>query len=132
MKKFEIDGDVFLLMTKDEAKTLYNALVSTNEELKIVVRTGQSKEVVTETDGIICEEARKNLNPLRYALGDINPMADLAKKYAQPCVYNNDTEGYAEIEALDDKMEWPLFLDELAKYGLTCNYSTTYDTFTIG
>ena len=131
MKKFEKDGDVILLMTKNEAKTLYNALVSTNEELKIVVRTGQGKEVVTETDGIICAEAQKGLNPLRYALGDINPMAELAKKYAHPEVYDNDTEGYSEIEALGED-DWQSFLDELAHYGLTCSYCNAYDTFTIG
>lgn len=132
MKKFEKDGDVILLMTKNEATDLYKTLVAANEELRIVVAAGKGTECVTECDGTICAETQKGLNPLRYALGDINPMADLAKKYAHPEVYDNDTEGYAEIDALDEKLEWPLFLDELAKYGLNCNYSTTYDTFTIG
>lgn len=131
MKKFEKDGDVILLMTKDEATDLYKTLAATNEELRIVVATGKGTECVTECDGTICAEAQKGLNPLRYALGDINPMAELAKKYAHPEVYNNGTEGYIEIDALGED-DWQSFLDELAHYGLTCSYCNACDTFTIG
>ena len=131
MKKFEDNEHVILLMTKKEATNLYNALVNTNTELDIVIKSGNGKECVTETDSTIAKECIKGIKALRYTLGDINPIAKMAKDYAYPKVYDNDTNGYDEIEALDEN-DFQMFCDELAKFGFTCIYNNSYDTFTIG
>lgn len=131
MKKFEDKDTVILLMTKKEATALYNALVNTNVELDIMIKAGKGTEAVTTTDSEICTEAQNGLTPIRHMLGDINPMTEMAKNYAYPKVYDNDTNGYSEIEALDEN-EFQMFCDELAKFGFTCTYNNSYDTFTIG
>lgn len=131
MKKFEDNDTVILLMTKKEATALKNAIVSTNAELEIVVKTGEGTECVTETDSTIARECIKGIKELRYILCDIDPIVELAKKYAHPEVYDNNTEGYREIEALEDE-DWEKFLDELGRYGMSCNYCNAMDTFTIG
>jgi hypothetical protein len=131
MKKFEDKDTVILLMTKKEATALYNALVNTNVELDIMIKAGNGTEAVTKTDSEICTEAQQGLTAIRYTLGNIDPIVELAKKYAHPQVYDNNTEGYREIEALDGE-DWEKFLDELGRYGMSCNYCNAMDTFTIG
>lgn len=131
MKKFEDKDTVIVLMTKKEATTLYNALVNTNVELDIMIKAGNGTEAVTKTDSEICTEAQQGLTDIRNTLGNIDPIAELAKKYAHPQVYDNNTEGYSEIEALAEE-DWEKFLDELGRYGMSCNYCNAMDTFTIG
>lgn len=53
------------------------------------------------------------------------------ENFLEPCVYENGSEGYRELSALEGA-EWADFLDELARHGLTCNYSNVNDTYTIG
>lgn len=131
MKKFEDKDTVIILMTKKEATALYNALVNTNIELDIMIKAGNGTESVTKTDSEICTEAQQGLTDIRNTLGNIDPIVELAKKYAHPQVYDNDTEGYSEIEALEGE-DWEKFLDELGRYGMSCNYCNAMDTFTIG
>jgi hypothetical protein len=131
MKKFEDKDTVILLMTKKEATALYNALVNTNVELGIMIKAGNGTEAVTKTDSEICTEAQQGLTDIRYTLGNIDPIVELAKKYAHPQVYDNNTEGYREIEALEGE-DWEKFLGELGRYGMSCNYCNAMDTFTIG
>lgn len=131
MKKFEDKDTVIILMTKKEATALYNALVNTNVELDIMIKAGNGTEAVTKTDSEICTEAQQGLTDIRNTLGNIDPIVELAKKYAHPQVYDNNTEGYSEIEALAEE-DWEKFLDELGRYGMSCNYCNAMDTLTIG
>lgn len=131
MKKFEDKDTVIILMTKSESTALYNALVNTNVELDIMIKAGNGTETVTKVDSEKCTEAQQGLSAILNTLGYIDPIVELAKKYAHPEVYYKETEGYREIEALEDK-DWEKFLDELARYGLCCYYSIANDTFTIG
>lgn len=56
---------------------------------------------------------------------------ELATKYAHPEIYSEGSEGYNELNSLEET-EYPYFLDELAHLGFNCNYNTLTDTFTIG
>ena len=138
MQKLENNETVILLMTKKEATALYNALVNTNVELDIMIKAGNGTEAVTKTDSEICTEAQQGLTAIRHTLGNIDPnnqstakMVDLAHELAHPQVYGKDSDVYKELLALDNT-DYVTFLDELAKHGLTCNYNSLYDTYTIG
>lgn len=60
-----------------------------------------------------------------------NKMAELVKRYAFPQIYSKTSYGYSEINSLSED-EYVMFMDELGRYGYTCNYSNADDTFTIG
>lgn len=60
-----------------------------------------------------------------------NKIAELGKKYAFPEIYRKTSDGYSEIHSLSED-EYVMFMDELGRYGYTCNYSNADDTFTIG
>jgi hypothetical protein len=135
MQKLENNETVIILMTAQEAADLRQALKDTTEELNIVIKAGMGTEIVTSTDSEICKGIAEQIKRLLKTIDPDNPstakMADLAYELAHPQVYGKDSDVYKELLALDDT-DYTTFLDELAKYGLTCNYNSLYNTYTIG
>ena len=119
--------NVIISLTKEENETITNALKTAVEELDLV----KKGEAVTATDREYAENALKGLSVLHDVYTPDNTIADIAKRYAEPAVYYVGSREYDELNNMPFPM-WEAFLDELARYGLTCSYCNVYDTFTIG
>jgi hypothetical protein len=128
-------GNIVMLFTNESKTMLKNTLANLIEELRNVVDTAKGKEFISNVDGERCETALSDIKQIFGELLDAKEGYNEAKRYADdfntPMVYNNKTEGYKVLSEIPERI-WSDFLDELAKKGLTCNYNTTHDTFTIG
>ena len=118
--------NVIISLTKEENKTLVEALKTAIEELDLV----KKGEAVTAIDREYAEKALKGLSVVHDVYTPDNTIADIAKRYAKPAMYECGSKEYDELNNMPFPM-WDAFLDELAHYGLACTYSNVHDTFTI-
>lgn len=126
-------GNIVMVFTDESRKQLKGTLANVLEELRIVA----SGDVVTNVDAENCSEAIADIKMLFGELLDKKEpepgksAKELAAKYSEPKIYHHDTDEYHELESLEGD-DWGEFLDELAKYGLTCSFNNAFDCFTIG
>ena len=127
-------GNIVMAFDNEDQKQLKTTLADVLEELRIVA----SGDVITSVDSDICGKAIIGLKTIFGELIEEKEKKDEhieVKRYVDmfniPMVYNNKTDGYKVLSEIPERI-WSDFLDELAKKGLTCNYNTTHDTFTIG
>jgi hypothetical protein len=120
-------GEVVITLTKEENDILFIGMQKAVEELNLM----KNGEAMTDTDREYAEKALEGLSVIHDYYNPNNTVADIAERYKSPAVYCNGSKEYDELNNMSQPL-WDAFLDELARYDLRCNYSNTYDTFTIG
>lgn len=121
------EGDTIISMSKDENSKFLNGLRTAVEELTHI----KNEEAMTDTDKDFAETALNGLAILHDYCNPTLTIADIANCYSKPAVYHTGTKEYNELSEMPQPI-WEKFLDELAKNGLTCNYNTQHDCFTVG